>query len=271
MEKINLKKKINEKILKYYKSYYLNELGLPDWKQRAANRLIEEKTFSSKIFDEILSKIQFNFKNKKILVNGCGTGGELIHTSKVLKSDAYGIEPNEKALEICNMKAQLFGIDKGRVINAVAENLPFEDNTFDFVYCYTVIEHVQNVEMAIDEMIRVTKKNGYIYINAPDYRQFTERHYKVHLPMFLPKWINKIFLRLQGRPTDFLDSLQLVNKKQLEKIFNRKKVSSTFYFKKAKFNWKLSIRSPLHLCYYLTSEIFKIADMQEWIIKKDKI
>ena len=61
------------------------------------------------------------------------------------------------------MKAQLFGIDKERVINAVAENLPFEDNTFDFIFCYTVIEHVQNVEMAIEEMIRVTKKNGYIY------------------------------------------------------------------------------------------------------------
>ena len=269
MKKINLKKKINKKILEYYKSYYLKELGLPDWKQRADNRLLEEKTFSSKIFDEILSKIQFNFKNKKTLVNGCGTGGELIYALSVLNADAYGIEPNEKALEICNMKAQLFGIDKERVINAVAENLPFEDNTFDFIFCYTVIEHVQNVEMAIEEMIRVTKKNGYIYINAPDYRQFTERHYKVHLPMFLPKWINKIFLRLQGRPTDFLDSLQLVNKKQLEKIFDKNNVSSKFYFKNAKFNWRLIINSPLHICYYLTSKLFKISDMQEWIIKKN--
>ena len=164
MKKINLQKKINEKILEYYKSYYLNELGLPDWKQRANNRLLEEKTFSSKIFEEILSKIQFNFKNKKILVNGCGTGGELIYAANVLNADAYGIEPNEKALEICNMKAQLFGIDKERVINAVAENLPFEDNVFDVYTISFGIRNVTRPQEALKEAYRVLKPGGRIMV-----------------------------------------------------------------------------------------------------------
>ncbi len=266
---IDLKKTLDKKIFTYYKKYYLEELGLPDWDKRVHNRLNEEFTFSETIFKEINSKIDFNFTNKKVLVNGCGTGGELIYLNNHKQANVYGIEPNLDAFEICQIKSDIHNIPKDKFINGYAEDLPFEENTFDFIYCYTVLEHVNDVEKSIDEMIRVAKKGGYIYINAPDYRQFTERHYKVHLPMFLPRWINEFLLRLQRRPVNFLSSLQLINKNQLKKIFDSKNVHANFYAKKAKLNFKLLLKSPLHIFYYLTYKIFDISDMQEWIVKKN--
>nr|WP_177199510.1 class I SAM-dependent methyltransferase [Clostridium frigidicarnis] len=41
-----------------------------------------------------------------------------------------------------------------------AENLPFEDNTFDIVTCQTVLIHLKNPLKALSEMKRVLKKGG---------------------------------------------------------------------------------------------------------------
>tara|TARA_B100000212_G_C27313853_1_gene506983 strand:- start:344 stop:1168 length:825 start_codon:yes stop_codon:yes gene_type:complete len=41
-------------------------------------------------------------------------------------------------------------------------NLPFQNETFDISFCISAIEHMPDPVKAIDEMIRVTKKNGLI-------------------------------------------------------------------------------------------------------------
>ena len=43
---------------------------------------------------------------------------------------------------------------------ANGENLPFKDDTFDFITCYSVIPYVENFEKFLYEMHRVTKNNG---------------------------------------------------------------------------------------------------------------
>jgi len=44
------------------------------------------------------------------------------------------------------------------------ENLPFEDNEFDFVYCSHVLEHVIDPDMACSELMRVGKRG---FIESP--------------------------------------------------------------------------------------------------------
>lgn len=46
--------------------------------------------------------------------------------------------------------------------------LPFQDETFDVVCSNELIEHVPNVETALSEMIRVTRKGGRIIICGPN-------------------------------------------------------------------------------------------------------
>lgn len=57
-----------------------------------------------------------------------------------------------------------------KIINAdLCNGLPFEDKSFDFVFCAHVLEHVSDPETACNEIIRVGKRG---FIETP--RKFTE-------------------------------------------------------------------------------------------------
>lgn len=54
--------------------------------------------------------------------------------------------------------------DKRKVfLQADVENLPFKNKVFDFAFCSHLLEHVENPDKAIDEIIRVSKR-GYIEV-----------------------------------------------------------------------------------------------------------
>ena len=64
-------------------------------------------------------------------------------------------------------------IDPGCPVDIVADahNIPFLKNTFDLVWLGGVLEHIKKPEMAIREIHRVTRKDGYIYIEAPFFQR----------------------------------------------------------------------------------------------------
>ncbi|MEQ9716442.1 MAG: class I SAM-dependent methyltransferase [Candidatus Asgardarchaeum sp.] len=82
-----------------------------------------------------------------------------------------GIDPSKKMLEI----AQRRGI---RVINAVAENLPFNDNTFDFVLMITTICFLDDIEAAFKEAYRVLRPRGSLIIGFIDKNSKLGRQYQ---------------------------------------------------------------------------------------------
>lgn len=47
------------------------------------------------------------------------------------------------------------------------QNIPFETNFFDFVYCRHVMEDIQNPDFALKEIFRVSKFGGYIETPSP--------------------------------------------------------------------------------------------------------
>jgi len=48
-----------------------------------------------------------------------------------------------------------------------AENLVFEDNSFDYVTCTATLEHVSNPRVAITEIMRVLKSDGKAFFGIP--------------------------------------------------------------------------------------------------------
>jgi len=99
---------------------------------------------------------------KKILDVGCCEGTRLNSLNK--KAQLFGVDLSEKAIEIGRQKNK-----NVKFIKADAEKLPFSSSYFDLVYSVNTIEHLTSVEKVIDEMIRVTKKNGYLAFIAPNY------------------------------------------------------------------------------------------------------
>jgi len=109
----------------------------------------------------------------KIIDIGCGNG-YFINEVKRLKSSHdivhsfYGIDISAQAIE--KAKRLYPGIDF-RPMDAA--HLEYEDNFFDIIFSYGVIEHIYAVTTAIKEIGRVLKHNGLFFILLP-----TLEHYR---------------------------------------------------------------------------------------------
>lgn len=49
----------------------------------------------------------------------------------------------------------------------IQEETPFPDNSFDLIFALDILEHVENPSIAIDEILRILKKNGLLFISVP--------------------------------------------------------------------------------------------------------
>jgi len=146
------------------------------WSQHLPQMSYSDKEeYTREYFDEIEKKryetyykylpkiLQWNkYKDKKVLEIGCGVGTEILQFAKN-ESIVIGIDLTKKAIEITKKRFELYKF-KGRFMQADAENLPFEDNTFDLVYSLGVLHHTPNTKKAIREAYRVLKPNGKIII-----------------------------------------------------------------------------------------------------------
>jgi hypothetical protein len=118
-------------------------------------------------------------------------------------------------------------------------------------------------------MVRVLKPWGHLFIRTPDYRHFYEPHYKMALPMWAPRWFVRALLRLNGRPSSFLDTLQLVNSRQLTNILQDLPVVAFQAIQSWPEDWKPGAqRGWLQKVTYWTIRTFSIQRDQYWIVRK---
>ncbi|MDP2951531.1 MAG: class I SAM-dependent methyltransferase [bacterium] len=211
---------LNKKIRDYYEKYY-KSCGLRDFKLRAEKKINEEQTEEKRLL-RIEGKLGLqNMQGKNCFIMGAGTGGLAVVLKEKYGVNVFGCEPDTIALNILKQKLKEKGIDNVGFTADFGESLSsFKDNQFDLVYCYTVLEHVSDVEKCLAEMIRITKPKGLIYLNTPNYGFPEERHYKIKWlfpPAYLPRAFSYFYLILRGKPIKFFKSLNLVTKKRLNK------------------------------------------------------
>lgn len=109
--------------------------------------------------DKYLNKI----KASQILDIGCH-GGIFTYQifQKFKKSEIYGIDISKNAILYAKRKYKNI-----KFIIARAEKLPFENNKFDLITCFEVLEHVENPEEVIKEIKRVSRKEANLLIIVP--------------------------------------------------------------------------------------------------------
>ena len=72
---------------------------------------------------------------------------------------AVGVEPWEAAIEVSHELSKQTGMQLD-IRPGVAESLPFEDESVDFVHAYSVMEHVDDPEQVWPEVFRVLRRPG---------------------------------------------------------------------------------------------------------------
>lgn len=73
---------------------------------------------------------------------------------------SYFIDLSKKAVN--NLKKR-----GGFAKTADASNIPYDDNMFDVVCAFEILEHVENDKKAFDEILRVLKTNGKFVLSVP--------------------------------------------------------------------------------------------------------
>ena len=79
-----------------------------------------------------------------------------------------GIEiDREDGINFAKRNKKKFGWHNVEIVEAMAESLPFRDESFDLVLCFETIEHVSDEEAAACEIARVLKSSGVLLISLP--------------------------------------------------------------------------------------------------------
>ena len=58
-------------------------------------------------------------------------------------------------------------LDQNKVVNSDASNLPFKDNTFDFLISCHCLEHCPDTIRTLNEWLRIIKKGGFLFLVLP--------------------------------------------------------------------------------------------------------
>lgn len=100
---------------------------------------------------------------------GCGAGhwGQRLSTLLPEGATVTGVDHEPGFLDAARARAERFP-HAFTYVEGAAEALPFGDDTFDLVTCQTVLIHVADAEVALREMVRVTKPGGVIAAAEPD-------------------------------------------------------------------------------------------------------
>jgi len=135
-------------------------------------KITEDRTYHDQLIEEVLGFT--HVRGRSVLVVGCGRGKECELLRLAGANEIIGIDCGKNVGEQYQDPAIKY--TKG-----FAENLPFEESRFNVVVCCATLEHVQDPEKALREMVRVTASRGIIYCYVAPLWNSPFGHHKKHI------------------------------------------------------------------------------------------
>jgi len=122
--------------------------------------------YPSSVKSELCLFLESLIDDARVLDIGAGTG--------VMSEFAYQCRNDLALVAIDPAEGMLkFATEYIETQEGIAEDLPFDDNSFDVIIMSDVIEHIPNTEDLFDEMWRILKKDWIILFDfAPYYHYF---------------------------------------------------------------------------------------------------
>jgi len=212
------KKQIYQYGLLYYP--YSKRCGWVDWFVKVAPLKVERCL-------KLLS--QYKNKRAKVLDYGCGIGFNIYYFAKIFPN-ITGIDNDLQSVKTARKQLKKLKCNK-KILYYDGTILPFKENTFDIVNVSDVWEHAANPHLMLQEIYRVMKKDGILYITNPNKLWPLETHYKLPFLSYLPYSVANWYVRITNR-ADRYDDIHLPTywefKKSLEEFFTIQDVTFDF-------------------------------------------
>ncbi|HEY42269.1 MAG TPA: class I SAM-dependent methyltransferase [Dehalococcoidia bacterium] len=113
----------------------------------------------------------------KVLDVGCGHGF-LLSRLRSQRRSLYGMDVTNGAVRVARDR-----IEEGNFHLANARKIPFESDTFDYLICSDVLEHIEGDE-AVRECYRVLKPGGAALITVPNGKGPWGKYFVGHIRLF---------------------------------------------------------------------------------------
>ena len=113
---------------------------------------------------------------------GTGTGWIAIGVAKHSGAQVTGLDLSDDMLAVARMNAENEGVRNVEFVKGNASGIPFEDNTFDAVFCHNMLHHIPEPEGLVSEMLRVAKPEGAVVIR--DLKRLSKFMTALHVNLF---------------------------------------------------------------------------------------
>jgi len=139
-------------------------------------------------------QVPLDFKGKRVLDIGCGTGG-------------LGQIPNDCQLYVGgdyhSHVLQFAQTGHHRVyLQCSGHQLPFSDRTFDYIFAFDVIEHLEGGRgwqtRFLSELKRVLRPRGMIFFATPNFWYPHEGHTGLYFPHYLPPFLRDPYISFKN-------------------------------------------------------------------------
>jgi len=163
--------------------------------------------FGMKLLDTIKLK-----KEISVLDVGCGLGFPMIEIAQRLgaSSKVIGIDPWREAIERCEQKIRKYNITNAKVIECLAEHMPFENNYFDLTVSNNGINNVQDMKKSLSECRRVSKPGAQFVLTMNSEETMIE-FYDVFEEVLKTEGLNNEILKMKNQIYDKRKPLEEVN------------------------------------------------------------
>ena len=113
-------------------------------------------------FCDLMERVRGASRAPVVLVAGCGLGHEARYIHGRLGGETVGVD------RVLAEEARRQTPDGCTLMEASVLELPFDDESFDAVFYHHVIEHVPDPPRSLEELARVLRPGGWLYVGTPN-------------------------------------------------------------------------------------------------------
>ena len=134
-------------------------------------------------------------KGSIVLSSGCGTANDLVAFLDKGAAQVCGVEVEADQVRVAQLRfANDARRDRVEVVLYDGRSLPYGREQFDIIFSIHVIEHVVHVRAYLEELFRVLKPGGIVFLDFPNRFHRIEQHTGLPRVHLLPHRLREVVL-----------------------------------------------------------------------------